>query len=173
MKILYAIDRFIGRWEGRLIATLLSLMISLSFLQVFLRTLATYAGISWADALLGHTAWIDVFVRILMLWIAFLGASLLTRESGHIRIDALAALLPERMKPCREAIISFAAAILCGILCAASLRVVHMEMEFGGDLVLGVPTWIGQGILPAGFLMIGFRFLIRFLEQILRRERPS
>ena len=173
MRILRSIDRCIARWEGRLVVVFLCLMISLSFLQVLLRTLATHAGISWAHALLGHTAWTDVFVRLLMLWLAFLGASLLTRENGHIRIDALATVLPERVRPFREAILSLAAATISGILCAASIRVVRMEMEFGGDLFSGVPTWIGQLILPAGFLMITFRFLIRSLEQALRRDRPT
>jgi len=173
MKLLRSIDRCIARWEGRLIVVFLSLMILLSFLQVLLRTLATHAGIAWADTLLGHTSWTDIFVRVLMLWLAFLGASLLTREDGHIRIDAVATVLPERLKPYREAILSLAAAWISGILCVASVRVVLMEMEFGGDLFLGVPTWIGQGILPAGFLMIAFRFLIRGLEQALRTERTS
>jgi TRAP-type C4-dicarboxylate transport system permease small subunit len=54
----------------------------------------------------------------------------------------------------------------------ASLFYVGTEMTFGGNLFLNVPNWIGQLILPAGFLLMCFRFLVRGLSSalgILRR----
>jgi hypothetical protein len=40
-------------------------------------------------------------------------------------------------------------------------------MSFGGHLFLKIPTWVGQLIIPGGFLMILFRFFLRGLEQLM------
>jgi TRAP-type C4-dicarboxylate transport system permease small subunit len=49
----------------------------------------------------------------------------------------------------------------------ASLDYVRIEMSFGGHLFLKIPTWVGQLIIPAGFLLILFRFFLRGLEHLM------
>jgi TRAP-type C4-dicarboxylate transport system permease small subunit len=38
---------------------------------------------------------------------------------------------------------------------------------------LGIPNWVGQLILPAGFLLICFRFLVRALSSALGTLRGA
>jgi len=166
MKILRLIDNALARVEGWLIVLLLSLMIVLTFFQVILRALYTHAHIQWANAILGQVDWADPFVRLLVLWITFLGASLLTGDHKHIKIDLMSAVLPQKWLPFRELILAIACILISAILLKASIDYVKMEMDFGGYLFLKLPTWIGQLILPAGFFLILFRFLLRGIEQV-------
>jgi len=175
MKILRWIDKAVGRLEGWLIVAFLSTMVSLTFLQVLLRALYRYGHVAWANALVGQIDWSEPLVRLLVLWTAFLGASLITGENKHIKIDILSDLLPRRWLPLRELLLSIACMVVAGLMAKASMGYIRMEMTFDARPFLGIPTWLGQIILPAGFSLLLFRFLVRGLEQailLLEGNRP-
>jgi len=172
MKRLAWIDRAVARFEGWLLILFLSLMVSLTFLQVILRSLFIYAHVGWANDLMGSLDWAEPFVRLLVLWVTFLGASLVTGENKHIKIDLLTQIIPASWLPLIDVLLSLAGALVTALMLKASLFYVGTEMSFGGNLFLNVPNWIGQLILPAGFLLMCFRFLVRGLSSalgILRR----
>jgi TRAP-type C4-dicarboxylate transport system permease small subunit len=163
MKHLARIDQAIARFEGWLVILFLSLMVSLTFLQVVLRSLFSYAHLGWANDLMGRLDWAEPFVRLLVLWLTFLGASLVTSENKHIKIDLITQIIPASWRAPLDVLLSLAGALVAALMLKASLFYVGTEMSFGGKLFLGVPTWIGQLILPLGFMLICFRFLIRSL----------
>ena len=72
------LDETIARIEKYLLVLLLSLMIVLAFLQIVLRNFFE-TGLSWGD----------VLVRYLVLWVAFIGAALATKEGRHINMEIL------------------------------------------------------------------------------------
>ena len=102
MILLQLIDRILTRIEGWLIIAMLSLMVIFTFFQVVLRGLYTHGHLSWANTLMGQIDWSEPLVRLLILWITFLGASLLTRDGKHIQIDLFASILPPRWVPLRD-----------------------------------------------------------------------
>lgn len=159
------IDRTLARMEGWLTVLFLSLMVVLTFFQVALRALHVYAHLSWADALLRQFDWSESFVRILVLWLTFLGASLLTMDNKHIRIDILSGVLPPLLQPFRDFTLSIACMVVSVYMIKASADYVWMEWTFGGSLFLTVPIWIGQLIMPLGFSIILFRFFIEAIEE--------
>ncbi len=163
MKILGRIDAAIARLEGWLLIFFLTLMVSLTFLQVILRSLFIYGHMGWANDLMGRIDWAEPFVRLLVLWVTFLGASLVTGENKHIKIDLLTQVIPEPWRPSLDGILSLAGAVVTALMFKASLFYVGTEMSFGGVLFLQIPNWVGQLILPAGFLLICLRFLTRAL----------
>ena len=172
MNLLARVDKAIARFEGWLLIVFLSLMVFLTFLQVVLRSLFVYAHIGWANDLMGSIDWAEPFVRLLVLWVTFLGASLLTGENKHIKIDLLTQVIPDRWHPSLDVLLSLSGALVTALMLKASLFYVGTEMSFGAKLFLNVPTWIGQLILPVGFLLLCFRFLMRALSSalgILRR----
>ena len=175
MKFLERIDKAIARFEGWLLVVFLSLMVILTFVQVMLRSLYIYAHLGWANTLMGSLDWSELFVRLLVLWVTFLGASLVTRENKHIKIDLLTHLMPATWSPYRELLLSVSGAIVSALMIRASLFYIHTEISFGGSVFLSVPTWVGQLILPAGFSLICFRFLLRTMAsalQILGDRKP-
>jgi TRAP-type C4-dicarboxylate transport system permease small subunit len=114
---------------------------------------------------MGHLDWSESLVRLLVLWLTFLGASLLTGENRHIKIDLFSTLLPQKWLPLREFILSIVCILISAIMFTVCVNYVKMEMEFGGTLFLRLPNWMGQLILPAGFLFILFRFCLRAIDQ--------
>lgn len=175
MKHLARIDRAIARFEGWLLILFLSLMVFLTFVQVVLRSLFIYAHLGWANDFMGTLDWAEPFVRLLVLWVTFLGASLVTGENKHIKIDLLTQVIPAPWLPSLDVLLSLAGALVTALMLKASLFYIGTEMSFGGKLFLGIPTWIGQLILPLGFLLLCFRFAVRFLGSalgMLRRSAP-
>jgi TRAP-type C4-dicarboxylate transport system permease small subunit len=171
MKILKLAERTLARLEGWLIVAFLSMMAVLTFIQVCLRGLYTHGHLKWANTLMGQLDWSEPFVRLLVLWLTFLGASLLTQENKHIKIDLLSAILPPKWLPVRELILSLVCVFISAIMLKVCIDYIKMEMTFGGSMFLHLPSWIGQVILPAGFAVILFRFLLRAIDQGLEIAR--
>lgn len=175
MKTLERIDRTIARLEGWLIVLLLGLVVALTFLQVSLRALYTHAHLQWANNLIGNLGWSEIFVRLLLLWLTFLGASLVSRKGRHIKIDVFTNLLPLKWRCVQESVLALISAGICIVMIKTCFEYLRMEMEFGGTLFFAVPAWAGQIILPVGFSLIAFRFLLRAFEQAyqIMRGGPS
>ena len=156
MKVLKTIDRYLALTEGVIIVLFLTTMIGLAFLQVVLRNFFS-TGIPWADT----------FLRHLVLWVAFLGASLSTRENKHINIDVLTKLLRPRGKLWSKCVVEVLSLAVCLFLGLAAWTFLAMERQGQGILFNNIPIWIFQIILPLGFFVIAFRFFLRVLDSLL------
>lgn len=156
-KIISGIDRGLLRFENVLIILLLSVMVILAFFQVILRNVLS-TGILWAD----------IFLRHLVLWAGFIGASLATRDSKHINIDILTRFVPKAKQVYFKIFIDLVSMSVCFVLAKAGYKFLSYEIEAGTTLFNNVPAWIFQLIIPLGFFLIGFRFLLNMVEEILR-----
>jgi len=167
MKILKYIDEIIAKMERWFIIAFLSLMVILTFFRVILRALYTHGHFQWANEILSQVDWTEPFVRLTVLWITFLGASLLTGDNRHIKIDLFGSLMPSKWLSVREIILSIVCILICALMLNASLGLIRIEMEFGTNYFLGIPAWVCQLILPLGFFVILFRFFIMALEHFI------
>ena len=77
MSILLFLDRWLARITGWLIVFFLGVMILMAFGQVVLRNVF-HTGIEWGD----------VFLRHMVLWLGFLGATIATGE-GRQHVPSL------------------------------------------------------------------------------------
>jgi TRAP-type C4-dicarboxylate transport system permease small subunit len=173
MKTFKWIDKALARFEGWLIITLLWLMVTLTFVQVCLRGLYTHVHLQWANSLMGYLDWSEPFVRLLVLWLTFLGASLITGENKHIKIDLFSTLLSPKLERTRELLLSVVCVLISAIMVKACINYIKIEMEFDGSMFLNLPNWAGQMILPAGFSLILFRFSLRAIDQGLQILREA
>jgi len=148
--------------EELTVTVLLSLMILITFSQVILRNVF-HEGILWGD----------IFIRQLVLWVGFLGASLAVREAKHISIDFLPHFLPTTWWKFIQVIVNFTAGIISGFLAWASWRFVAFEMEGSATLFLDIPVWIFQIILPYSFCVISARFLLKTMEAPFLKGNPQ
>jgi TRAP-type C4-dicarboxylate transport system permease small subunit len=110
---------------------------------------------------MGQMDWAEPLVRLLVLWVSIVGASLVTGENKHIKIDLMSDLLPKPVLPYRELLLSASCAVITGFMLKASIVYVSMEAAFGAEFFTGLPNWIAQLILPAGFSVILCRFVLR------------
>jgi TRAP-type C4-dicarboxylate transport system permease small subunit len=156
MTFLRTLDRALSRVEFSLLVLFLSSMIILSFTQVFLRN-ALGTGLVWADTIIRH----------LVIWVGFVGAALAATEERHIGIDALTKFLPPRFKHAAQALTSLFAVIASVYLGDAAWTYLKDELTSGGELVLGIQTWQALLIIPAGYVLIAFHFLVKFVGHAL------
>ncbi len=101
------------------------------------------------------------FVQHLTLWVAFLGAGVAARQDKLIAL-ATATFIPEGAA--RRAAQAFAATVGCvvtALLAWSAIDVVAIEMEIGGEIALGIPSWAFQLVLPAAFGVIALRLAWR------------
>ncbi len=150
MNVLQRLDALLNKFEGALLIFFLAVILVMAFLQVVLRNVFSY-GFLWADIVLRH----------LVLWIAFLGASLATSQERHISIDALTRFLPERAKHAARVLTNLFAAVVCYYFMTASFAFVQSEAEAGTTLSANIPVWYAEVIIPVGFGLLVIHFLVR------------
>jgi len=154
MKILNFLNKWIEKTETVLLIVILIVMILLSFLQVLLRNFFDQ-GLLWGD----------IFLRNLVLWVGFLGASLATREGKHINIDLFTRFLSGRWRALAQMVTQLAAALICIFLADAGWTFVMDEKLYETKIFAEIPAWYFQLIIPVGFLLMAFRFLLIALDK--------
>jgi TRAP-type C4-dicarboxylate transport system permease small subunit len=153
------IKQLILIFEDGLMAILLTATILLAASQIVLRNLFD-SGLIWADPTL----------RIMVLWLALLGAIAATREDRHIRIDLFSHRLPKQGRIILSFINNLFSAIICGIITWHAIRFVHLEWQDGAILFARLPAWMGEIIIPIGFAVMTLRFLFNIPLQLLHRD---
>jgi TRAP-type C4-dicarboxylate transport system permease small subunit len=141
--------RWLHLTEDALLVFSLLAMLVIALAQIVLRN-GFDSGVLWAES----------FARVLVLWVAMLGAMVATRENNHISIDAASRYLPTRWQPYFAALTSLLAGLVCGIVAWYCLELVRFEYEDQTLAFAQVPNWACQIILPIGFAVMSGRFLI-------------
>ena len=141
--------------ENALLITMLALMVSLAAAQILLRN---FLDMSLIGA--------DQMLRLLVLWVAFLGAVAASREGKHIHVDAIARWLPGKVKAGVMALTDLFTVGVCLLLAWQALRFMQStresgEMEFGS-----LPVWVAELILPLAFTLIALRYALRFVHHV-------
>jgi TRAP-type C4-dicarboxylate transport system permease small subunit len=147
MKWLWRLDAGLARVETLLLATTLFVMIGFAVLQIGLRNLL---GTSWF--------WIDPANRLLVLWLALLGALVATRRGEHIAIDALRHYASGLWGTVIERLASGFAALLTGLMAWQSTRFVIDEYRFDTTTFAELPAWPFELIMPIAFGLMALRF---------------
>jgi TRAP-type C4-dicarboxylate transport system permease small subunit len=153
MNLWKKLDTGISRVETVLITTLLALMILMAFSQIVLRIFFT-TGIDWSD----------VLVRYLVVWVAFVGAAIATREGKHITIALLSRWLTGTGTLAIQALANFISAFICSLLTVAAAKFIRFEAQMGSTTFLNLPVWVPELIMPAAFGLMTLRFLMGAIE---------
>lgn len=141
--------------ENALLIFMLALMVALAAAQIVLRNFMD-TSIQGADQML----------RLLVLWVAFLGAVAASREGKHIHVDAISRWLPGRIKPGVVALTDFFTLVVCLVLTWQALRFIH-SARISGEMAFGsLPVWIAALILPLAFTLIALRYGLRFVHHV-------
>lgn len=137
------------RIEDGILVALLSIMIVLAFMQIVLRN-GFDTGFTWADSLL----------RVMVLWIALIGAMVACRQRQHINIDVITRFLPTTVRRISQIITSLFAAVICLILAKYTFSFVQMEYQSPSMAFANIPTWVCESIMPICFVMMALRYLL-------------
>jgi TRAP-type C4-dicarboxylate transport system permease small subunit len=147
-----------GRFvENLLLVGLLATMLLLSVAQIIARELFD-TGFFWAGEL----------IRILVLWLAMVGAVAACRENRHIRVDAISHMLSARAVRITRLLVDTFAAAVCALIAWHSWRYLQLEIEFEDTVLNDTPAWMAHIVVPVAFALLSYRFLIGVAQTIQR-----
>lgn len=139
-----------GRFvENVFLVGLLSSMMLLSVAQIIAREVFE-TGFFWSGEL----------VRLMVLWLAMIGAVAACRENRHIRIDAISHLLSDRAVAIVRLVVDIFAAGVCALVAWHAWRWVQLEREWQDTILLDLPAWIAHAVVPLAFGLMSYRFLV-------------
>lgn len=141
------------RAEEALLMLLLGGMVLMAVVQVVMRNLLE-SGIYWGDSL----------VRVLVLWIALVGAMVASRTDNHIQIDLASRLLSPRYKPWIARLTYVFATLVLGLFTLASYQFVSYEYQDNVIAFADVPAWLCEAILPIGGGIMTLRYALHIFE---------
>lgn len=139
-----------------MLVLILTSMILLAASQIVLRNFFGF-GFIWADELL----------RMLVLWIAVAGAVAASRTDKHINIAVLDRFVPVKLKAGMKIIVDLFTAGICLVITWHSIAFVRTSYEFEDVLMGNVPAWMLQLVLPVGFGLISWRYLVFSVRHVL------
>lgn len=137
----------IHRIEDALLVALLSVMILLSATQILLRNFFDF-GFIWADPLL----------RVLVLWLGMIGATVATRDNKHIRIDLSSRFFKRNTHRLIQSVIGQFSAWVCLIVAWHGMTWIRLDYDYGVIAFAGIPAWMLEIIIPISFALIGIRY---------------
>lgn len=141
--------------ENIILVSLLSGMMLLAVGQIVLREVFD-TGIIWADEL----------VRLVVLWLAMMGAMAACREDRHIRIDALSHLFSDNVISLIRIVVDLFAAGVCAVIAWHAYRYLQLEIEFEDTVLVNTPAWIAHVVIPIGFAVFSYRFLVSVVKRL-------
>ena len=147
--ILQKLDNAGRAAENAVLVIILSSMILLAAGQIVARNVFGF-GFIWSDELL----------RMLVLWIAVAGAVAASRADKHINIAILDRFLPQKLNSAVKVIVDFFTAGICAVVTWYSVNFVLLSYEYGDVLLGNVPAWILQLVLPLGFGLMSWRYIL-------------
>ena len=137
------------RAEDALLVLLLSAMIVLAATQIMLRNFFDSGFV-----------WIDPLLRVLVLWLGLIGATVATRNNRHIRIDLLSRFFSRNVHRLIQSIIGQISAWTCLVIAWYGFKWIQMDYVDGITSFAGIPAWMLEVIIPLTFALIGLRYLI-------------
>ena len=154
MKVLPRVTNSLHRLEDAVLVLALLFMLTMALLQIVMRNFFD-SGFLWAES----------FLRVLVLWVAMLGAMVATRERNHINIDLISRFAKSELMIWLRVLTHLFSAFVCGV--CAWHAVIFIQYEFDdGTIAFGmVPVWICQSIIPLAFGIMALRFLVGLLPQ--------
>lgn len=135
--------------EDALLVLLLSVMIGLASTQILLRNLLDSGFV-----------WIDPLLRVLVLWLGLIGATVATRDNRHIRIDLLTRLFSRNTNRLIQLVVAQISAWTCLVIAWYGFQWIKMDYVDGLTSFIGVPAWALEVVIPVTFALIGLRYLI-------------
>ena len=146
------IDR-LHRAEDGLLVLLLTTMIVLAGTQILMRNLFDSGFV-----------WIDPLLRILVLWLGLIGATVAARHNKHIRIDLLSRYFSRNTHRLIQVMVRQVSAWTCLVIAWYGMDWIRLDYEYSVTSFAGIPAWSVEIIVPLAFALIGIRYFLRSLH---------
>lgn len=111
-------------------------------------------------------AWAQPVGLILTLWVAFLGASMATKDNLHLKVEAVQHALPDNLKRVSGLLSGILTALFCLLLAYLGYRFVVVKHEIWSNNHLAglhdgipIPYFVSFAIVPIAYVLMAVRFV--------------
>jgi C4-dicarboxylate transporter DctQ subunit len=118
-------------------------------------------------------AWLDDVLRMLLIWLVYMGAVRLCLDNDHISMDALYFRLPKKARKAVDVMTAVLGVGLC--LFTAKIGFDSMTREFADNLLLPsgeVPAWPQTMAIPLAFGLMAVAYLSYLISTLTGRRQP-
>jgi TRAP-type C4-dicarboxylate transport system permease small subunit len=164
--LLRSIDRNVDAlvtWIERVLGVALLVGITLNVVNVIGRYLAGFA--------LNGVDEIEIYILI---WIAFLGAALVTWRNAHLRMDVLIAACPPAIRWVVGLFEMLVMLVVCSFVAWQSFKYVERIYALGAvSDIARIPTWIPHSAVAISFGAMALIVLLRGIQRMTGSDRPA
>ena len=157
-----ALDLFIFRvaqWADQLSA----------FICAFLIVVTTAAMVIYQLGI--SIPWLDDVLRLLLIWLVYMGCVSLCLDNDHISMDAIYLRLPRTARKVMDVVIALLGIGLCGFVAKIGFDSMRQEIAYGALLPSGyLPSWPQSLAIPLGFALMTVAY-VSYLFSIFSRRR--
>jgi C4-dicarboxylate transporter, DctQ subunit len=159
-----AFDRFIHRltqWADQLAALVCAFLIAATTLAV----VVYQQGIT--------IVWLDDLLRMLLIWLVYLGAVSLCFHNDHIGMDAIYVRLPQPARRAIDVLVAVLGVALCAYVAKIGFDSMQREIAYGMLLPSGyLPAWPQSLAIPLCFGLMAVAY-VSYLWSVLTTRRPT
>ncbi|QUH28185.1 TRAP transporter small permease [Vallitalea guaymasensis] len=117
---------------------------------------------------LGAIPWSEELARYLMIWIAYIGASLGIKKNAHLGVEILVNKLPKSLKSVAK---YFRVAIILlfnALIISFSYKIINHQMNMGQlSPAMAIPIWYAYLAIPVGALLM----IIRSIQMVIFQNK--
>jgi TRAP-type C4-dicarboxylate transport system permease small subunit len=99
-------------------------------------------------------------LRVGVLWLGLIGATVATRHNKHVRIDLLSKVFSRNTHRLIQAVVGQISAWTCLVIAWYGMHWIRFDYEDGITSFGGIPAWMLEVVVPLSFGLIGIRYLI-------------
>lgn len=101
-----------------------------------------------------------------LVYVTFLGAPEILKNKGHINLDIITNMLPERTNTILSMIVNIAGAVISGVIFYYGFLVAKDNFLFNVKIMdsMGTPQYLLTATIPIGLFFMTIQFIRNFLE---------
>jgi TRAP-type C4-dicarboxylate transport system permease small subunit len=120
------------------------------------------------------TDWQDETAVFLIVGAIFMSAAAIQARRGHVAIEAIVGLLPDRVNCVRVFLVDAAGFLFCSFFSWKSWTLLHEAVveNFHSGSTWGPPLWIPYSLMTVGVTLLSLQLLLQIAAE-LRRPKPQ
>jgi TRAP-type C4-dicarboxylate transport system permease small subunit len=121
------------------------------------------------------TDWQDELSVFLIVGAVFMSSAAIQARRGHVAIEAIIGLLPERVNRIRQIVVDVASFAFCAFFAWKSWVLLDEAWteNFHSESTWGPPLWIPYSLMTFGMTLLGVQILMQIVTALMPARRPQ
>lgn len=110
-------------------------------------------------------AWLDDLLRMLLIWLVYLGTVSLCRHNDHISMDAVYLSMPPAVRKAVDVGVGLLGIGLCAFTAKIGYDSMRQALAYGEHLSSGdIPSWTRDLVIPLCFALMALAYLSHLVK---------